>query len=50
MIGLLATGAVTAIEPLLTIQHVTMLPSMLVAMLLRRDEYDGSLHRDGHPA
>jgi hypothetical protein len=26
------------------IEHVAMLPSMLVAMLLRRDEYTGHAH------
>lgn len=28
------------------IEHVVMLPSMLVAMLLRREEYSGGVH--GH--
>ena len=32
---------------LLVIEHVVMLPSMLVAMLLRRDEYTGAVHRRG---
>ena len=38
-IALLWTGLVTDTGALLTFQHVAMLPSMLVAMLLRRDEY-----------
>jgi hypothetical protein len=38
-IGLLSTGALDDIDALLHIQHVAMFPSMLVAMLLRRDEY-----------
>ena len=38
-IGLLAAGAVEDIGALMSIQHVAMLPSMLVAMLLRHDEY-----------
>ena len=43
-VGLLATGVVTATGDLLSIQHAAMLPSMLVAMLLRRDEYTGGVH------
>jgi hypothetical protein len=43
-VGLLATGAVNDTEALLSIQHVAMLTSMLVAMLLRRDEYIGGTH------
>ena len=38
-IALLWTGLVTDTGALLTFQHVAMLPSMLVAMLLRREEY-----------
>jgi len=30
---------------LLAIEHVVMLPSMLVAMLLRREEYSHGTHR-----
>src|SRR4051794_7646275 len=41
VVGLLAAGAVTDIGVLMTIQHVVMLPAMLVAMLLRVDEYAG---------
>ena len=40
-IGLLWTGLVKDTDALLMIQHVAMLPAMLVAMLLRRDEYSG---------
>ena len=40
-IGLLWTGAVEDSDTLLAIQHVAMFPAMLVAMLLRRDEYTG---------
>jgi hypothetical protein len=43
-VGLLATGIVEDTEALLSIQHIAMLPSMLVAMLLRRDEYTGVAH------
>ncbi len=38
-IVLLAGGAVTEIEKLLTIQHVLMFPGMFVAMLPYRDEF-----------
>ena len=38
-IALLAAGSVTDIGALMTIEHVAMLPAMLAAMLLRRDEY-----------
>jgi flagellar biosynthetic protein FliP len=40
-IGLRWGGLVEDVDVLLGIQHVAMLPSMLVAMLLRRDEYTG---------
>jgi hypothetical protein len=43
-VGLLATGVIEDTEALLSIQHIAMLPSMLVAMLLRRDEYSGGTH------
>ena len=45
VIGLLAAGVVTDIGSLLMIEHVVMLPSMLVAMLLRREEY---IHGHAH--
>ena len=40
-IALLWTGLVEDADALLMIQHVVMLLAMLVAMLLRRDEYTG---------
>ena len=40
-VGLLWAGIQTDIHVLLEIQHVAMLPAMLVAMLLRRREYIG---------
>lgn len=39
VIALLGAGLVGDIGALLMIEHVVMLPSMLVAMLLRREEY-----------
>ena len=51
VIALLWGGLVTDLGTLLVIEHVVMLPSMLVAMLLRLDEYT---HQHGlgqaHPA
>jgi hypothetical protein len=44
VIALLAAGVFTELGPLLTIEHVVMLPSMLVAMLLRREEYSHGHH------
>ena len=44
VIGLLGAGLVTDFGSLMTIEHVVMLPSMLAAMLLRRDEYTGHAH------
>ena len=41
-VGLLAAGLVEDIGALMVIEHVAMLPSMLVAMLARRDEYSHS--------
>jgi hypothetical protein len=37
------------IGTLLAIKHGVMLPAMLVAMLLRRDEYSGGPHPHGEP-
>jgi hypothetical protein len=45
VLALLWSGLVGDLGTLLLIEHVAMLPSMLVAMLLRRDEYTGSVHR-----
>ena len=39
VIGLLGTGLVTDFGALMTIEHVAMLPAMLVAMLMRHEEY-----------
>ena len=53
VLALLWSGAVTDIGTLLVIEHVVMLPSMLVAMLLRRHEYTGHHHHhhgNGHHA
>ena len=38
-IALLWTGALTDFGTLMTLEHMVMLPAMLVAMLLRYDEY-----------
>jgi hypothetical protein len=46
VIALLGAGWLDDIGTLLVIEHVVMLPSMLLAMLLRRDEYTGAVH--GH--
>jgi hypothetical protein len=44
---LLGTGALTDEETLVMAEHTLMFPAMLIAMLLRRDEYTG--HRHGAP-
>jgi hypothetical protein len=44
VIALLGTGLVDDIGALLMVEHVVMLPSMLVAMLLRREEYSHGAH------
>jgi hypothetical protein len=44
VIALLGAGLVGDIGALLMVEHVVMLPSMLVAMLLRRDEYSHGTH------
>ncbi len=41
VIALLGAGLVDDVGTLLMVEHVVMLPAMLVAMLLRRDEYLG---------
>ena len=41
-VGLLGAGLVEDEGALLGIQHAAMFPAMLVAMLLRRDEYSGA--------
>jgi hypothetical protein len=42
VIALLGAGLVEDVGTLLMVEHVVMLPAMLVAMLLRRDEYLGA--------
>jgi hypothetical protein len=49
-IGLLGAGLVEDVGALLMAEHVVMLPSMLVAMLLRRDEYTAHSHRQAEHA
>lgn len=44
VIALLWSGLVDDVGMLLDIEHLVMLLSMLVAMLLRRDEYTGAMH------
>ncbi len=44
VLALLAAGLVEDSSTLLAIEHAAMLPSMLIAMLLRRDEYTGHRH------
>jgi hypothetical protein len=46
VIGLMASGMVEDFMTLMTLEHVVMLPSMLVAMLLRPHEYSGAAHGD----
>ena len=41
VIALLWSGTVEDLGTLLMLEHVVMLPAMLVAMLVRRDEYTG---------
>jgi hypothetical protein len=46
VIGLLGAGLVEDVGTLLVVEHVVMLPSMVVAMLLRREEYSHAAHGD----
>jgi hypothetical protein len=48
VIALLGAGLVADVGTLLIAEHVVMLPSMLVAMLLRRDEYSHGGHGHQH--
>lgn len=48
-LALLAAGVVTDPGTLFMLEHTVMFPAMLVAMLLRRDEYTGHAHA-GAPA
>jgi hypothetical protein len=50
VIALLGAGLVDDIGTLLAVEHVVMLPSMLVAMLLRREEYSRGGHDHPHSA
>lgn len=43
-LALHATGAITDSHTLLMFEHTAMFPAMLVAMLVRRDEYAGHHH------
>jgi hypothetical protein len=47
-LALLGTGVVTDADTLVMLDHTAMFPAMLVAMLLRRDEYTGH-HRHAEP-
>ena len=47
ILALLGTGLVVEYGTLMMLEHVVMLPAMLVAMLLRREEYTGADHH-GH--
>jgi hypothetical protein len=48
VIGLLGAGLVEDIGTLLAVEHVVMLPAMLVAMLLRREQYSHGGHHSRH--
>jgi hypothetical protein len=48
VIVVLGAGLVGDVGTLLMAEHVVMLPSMLVAMLLRRDEYSHAAHGHEH--
>jgi hypothetical protein len=48
VIGLLGAGLVNDVGTLLMAEHMVMLPSMLVAMLLRREEYSHAAHSHRH--
>ncbi|MBI5106393.1 MAG: hypothetical protein HZB46_15650 [Solirubrobacterales bacterium] len=51
VIGLLASGAMTDFGAPMGLEHAIMLPAMLVAMLLRLDEYTCDAHaRHATPA
>jgi hypothetical protein len=44
VIALLGAGLVADFGTLMTLEHVVMFPAMLVAMLLRREEYTHGVH------
>ena len=48
VIALLGVGFVGDVGTLLLVEHVVMLPSMLIAMLLRREEYSHAVHGHQH--
>jgi hypothetical protein len=51
VLGLLWTGVATGMGTLMVLEHTAMLGSMLLAMLLRRDEYSGAhAHGAARPA
>jgi hypothetical protein len=50
VIGLVGAGLVEDVGTLLAIEHAVMLPAMLIAMLLRRDEYSGHAQHHAPPA
>lgn len=50
VIALLGAGLVDDVGTLLAIEHVVMLPSMLLAMLLRREEYSHAHGGSRQPA
>ena len=49
VVALLGAGLVTDFGMLMTIEHTVMFPAMLVAMLLRREEYTGHAHLTAGP-
>jgi flagellar biosynthetic protein FliP len=49
VIALLGAGLVVDVGTLLVIEHVAMLLSMLVAMLMRGEEYSGHVHGRARP-
>jgi hypothetical protein len=50
IMALMAGGVISDFMTLMGLEHVVMLPSMLVAMLLRRAEYSGHAHHSPEPA
>jgi hypothetical protein len=50
VIALMAGGVIGDFTTLMSLEHAVMLPSMLVAMLLRREEYSGHAHHSPEPA
>jgi len=50
VIALMGSGVISDFMTLMSLEHVVMLPSMLVAMLLRREEYAHHAHHVPRPA